>query len=291
MRVSSSSIIGPVCVITVSAAGYLSFATKFGAPGRSASYDFVVVGGGTAALAIAARLAENVSNGVAVIEVGGFYEIDNGNTSTVPHLGQVYDNAAITILHDYPSVDWEFETAPQAGLNNTRQRYWRGKTVGGSSALNNVVYQRGTNGSYQMWTDMVGDQSYTFEALLPYFKKGVQFTPANTALRPENASVPAVSNDAYSSSGGPLQVSYNNYAIPFDSWMKKAFNEVGLHEIQNFVSGKLIGHQYTSQEIDALDETRSPSESAYLHEALTSSSNIIPSLSEYTSKTNHIFFK
>jgi len=64
-----------------------------------------------------------------------------------------------------------------------------------------------------------------------------------------------------------------------------------LHEIQNFVSGKLIGHQYTSQEIDALDETRSPSESAYLHEALTSSSNIIPSLSEYTSKTNHIFFK
>jgi hypothetical protein len=51
MRVSSSSIIGPVCVITVSAAGYLPFATKFGVPGRSASYDFVVVGGGTVGLA------------------------------------------------------------------------------------------------------------------------------------------------------------------------------------------------------------------------------------------------
>jgi choline dehydrogenase len=120
---------------------------------------------------------------------------------------------------------------------------------------------------------MVGDQSYTFEALLPYFKKGVQFTPANAALRPENASVPAVSTDAYSSSGGPLQVSYNNYAIPFDSWMKKAFNEVGLHEIQDFVSGQLIGHQYTSQEIDPLDETWSSSETSYLHEALTSSNN------------------
>jgi choline dehydrogenase len=195
----------------------------------------VVVGGGTAGIAIAARLAENNSNSVAVIEAVGFYEIDNGNISTVPHLGQVYDNAAITTLHDYPSVDWEFETAPQPGLNNIRQHYWHGKTLGGSSALNNVVCQRGTIDSYQKWADMVGDQSYTFEALLPYFKKGVQFTPANAALRPENASVPAVSNDAYSSSGGPLQVSYNNYAIPFDSWMKKAFNEVGLHEILDFI--------------------------------------------------------
>jgi choline dehydrogenase len=139
--------------------------------------------------------------------------------------------------------------------------------------LNNVVYQRGTIDSYQMWVDMMGDQSYTFEALLPYFNKGVQFTPANVALRPDIASVLAVSNDAYGSSGGPLQVSYNNYAIPFDSWMKKAFNEIGLPEIQDFVSGKLIGHQYTSQEIDPLDETRSSSETSYLHETLTSSSN------------------
>jgi ribulose 1,5-bisphosphate synthetase/thiazole synthase len=88
MRVSSSSIIGPVCAITVSAASYLRFASKFGVPGRNASYDFVVVGGGTAGLAIAVRVAENISNSVAVIEAGEFYEIDNGNIPTVPHLGQ-----------------------------------------------------------------------------------------------------------------------------------------------------------------------------------------------------------
>jgi choline dehydrogenase len=134
MRVSSSSIIAPVFATTVSAASYLPFASRFGVPGRNASYDFVVIGGGTAGLAIATRLAENVLNSVAVIEAGGFYQIDNGNISTVPHLGQVYDNAAIITLHDCPSVDWEFETAPQAGLNNTRQHYWHGKTLGGSSA-------------------------------------------------------------------------------------------------------------------------------------------------------------
>lgn len=68
-----------------------------------------------------------------------------------------------------------------------------------------------------MWADIVADQSYTFETLLPYFNEGVKFTPAKAVLRPENASVPTVSNDAYSSSGGPLQISYNNYVILFDN--------------------------------------------------------------------------
>jgi choline dehydrogenase len=100
----------------------------------------MVVGGRTAGLAIPARLAENCANIVVVIEAGGFYHTENGNISEVPRLGVVYDNVATTTLHDYPSVDWEFETAPQTGLNNTRQHYWRGNTSGGSSALNNVVY-------------------------------------------------------------------------------------------------------------------------------------------------------
>jgi choline dehydrogenase len=55
-----------------------SLAKSFGAPGKNASYDYVVVGGGTGGLAIAARLAENKNVSVAVIEAGGFYQIDNG---------------------------------------------------------------------------------------------------------------------------------------------------------------------------------------------------------------------
>lgn len=121
-----------------------------------------------------------------------------------------------------------------------------------------------------MWVDMVGDQSYTFDALLPYFQKGVNFTAANPILRPANATVPDVSEDAYSSSGGPLEVSYSNYAIPFDSWTAKAFKEVGLPEIQDFVSGRLIGAQYTPYKLDPSDETRSSSKTSYLDSALSS---------------------
>lgn len=256
---------------TASASGYLSYASQFGVPGRNASYDYVIIGGGTAGLAIATRIAQNTSNSVAIIEAGGFYEVDNGNTSVVPRLGSYGTSTSITTLHDSPTVDWEFETAPQASLNEIQAHYWRGKTLGGSSALNNAVYQRGTIGSYQMWADAVGDQSYTFDALLPYFRKSVQFTPANAALRPQNASVLPVSGEAFSPSGGPLKVSYTNYAIPFDSWMQKAFNEIGLSEIQDFVSGNLIGHQYTSHQTEADEQTRSSSESSFLREALDSS--------------------
>jgi len=60
-----------------------SLATSFGAPGKNASYDYVVVGGGTGGLAIAARLAEDKNVSVAVIEAGGFYQIDNGEGRSV----------------------------------------------------------------------------------------------------------------------------------------------------------------------------------------------------------------
>jgi len=62
-----------------------SFATSFGTPGKNASYDYVIVGGGTGGLAIAARLAENKNTSVAVIEAGGFYQVDNGEGRLVLH--------------------------------------------------------------------------------------------------------------------------------------------------------------------------------------------------------------
>lgn len=59
--------------------GFDPLGNSFGVPGTSASYDFVIVGGGTGGLAIAARLAEGNNASVAVVEAGGFYQIDNGN--------------------------------------------------------------------------------------------------------------------------------------------------------------------------------------------------------------------
>lgn len=105
---------------------------------KNATFDYVVVGGGTAGLAVAMRLAEDPSYTVAVVEAGGFYQIENGNLTVVPAYNVEF--AAINDLTANPTVDWGFVTTPQAGANNRTLHYARGKTLGGCSALNaNIV--------------------------------------------------------------------------------------------------------------------------------------------------------
>ena len=122
------------------------------------AYDYIVVGGGTAGLAIAARLAEGSSNSIAVIEAGGFYEQDNGNFSVIPGFCTVFAGTAPDDFN--PLVDWGLVTEPQKvspqlseqfmnhidmnvkGAGNRRLHYPRGKTLGGSSARNFMYYHR-----------------------------------------------------------------------------------------------------------------------------------------------------
>lgn len=90
----------------------LVLGSAFGLPGANATFDYVVAGGGTGGLAIATRLAEDPSVSVAVIEAGGFYEIDNGILSVTPGYATFYTGADPTNYQ--PLVDWGFHTVPQA---------------------------------------------------------------------------------------------------------------------------------------------------------------------------------
>ena len=86
--------------------------SSFGIPTLDATFDYVVVGAGTAGLPLATRLAQNGSNSVAVVEAGGIYQIDNGNLSVVPPY-MVYFTG--TDPEDFnPLVDWGYATIPQA---------------------------------------------------------------------------------------------------------------------------------------------------------------------------------
>nr|AUZ97941.1 glucose-methanol-choline oxidoreductase [Aspergillus terreus] len=237
------------------------FGTSFGILAKNASYDYVIVGGGTAGLTVAARLAAQPNVSVAVIEAGSFYEIDNGNISQVPGYGANY--LSFNDLTPSPVlVDWGLITEPQDGLNNRQIHYSAGKTLGGSSALNDMIFHRATKGSYQRWAELVDDDTYTWDKLLPYLKKSVDFTkPKDAATYPYDASV-------YSPEGGPLQVSFPNYRAPCDDFMETAFTKSGLKPIKGLNSGHLDGFAPTTFVINPADQTRSSSEAAFLQEAL-----------------------
>ena len=135
MKVSSLLSLAGLCLFRGTEAYYRGgpiWGNNFGIWGQNASYDYVIVGGGTAGLALATRLAENTSLTVAVIEAGGFYEEDNGNISVVPGLSLAYTSPTTLLTHAFPSVDWAIETTPQDGLNDQIYHYWRGRTLGGT---------------------------------------------------------------------------------------------------------------------------------------------------------------
>ncbi|KAL8935222.1 MAG: hypothetical protein Q9216_005532 [Gyalolechia sp. 2 TL-2023] len=234
---------------------------SFGLPGINATFDYVVVGGGTAGLTVASRLAADPSISVAVIEAGGFYE-DIGNTSVVPGYCTLY--AGTDPADTNPAIDWNFLTVPQAGANNRRLHYARGKTLGGSSARNFLYFHRQTVGSAQKWADETRDQSYTFPNILPYYQKSINYT-APTVPYPNSTN--DQDESVFSARGGPLQVSHGAYNDPFATWVLPALQAIGQKAIDGFQSGMLLGSAYVLATIDPTRATRSSSESSFLNEA------------------------
>ena len=236
----------------------------FGIPGEPASFDYIIVGGGTAGLPLARRLAADGS-AVAVIEAGGFYEIENGNRSEIPAYATAPPN---------PSLDWQITTEPQTGFKGRKVPYTAGRTLGGSSARNIMWFHRSDAGSYQVWADQVRDQSYTFKNMLPFFGKSTSYRPPDNALRPANATVDLNSKVFEGSSTGPLEVGYSSYVNGFSAWFVKGLAQLGLKGlVGGLFDGDLLGYQYIMTSTTS-DQRRSSSEVSYLREALTTTFNL-----------------
>ncbi|RDL33850.1 Uncharacterized protein BP5553_08218 [Venustampulla echinocandica] len=253
--------------------------SSFGVPG-DASYDYVIIGGGNAGLTLAARLSKK--NTVAVIEAGSFYEIDNGNISQVPAFDAYFTGKDHNDFN--PLIDWGFLTTPQNELLNATAHFARGKTLGGCTARNYMAYHRATKQTYQKWADDVGDQSYSFDQWLPFFEKSIHYTPPDPHKRAANAT-PAVDLKPLAT-GGPLSVTFSNYAQAGASWVEKGFREIGISSILGFTSGNLLGSSYILGTINAKTQLRDSSETSFLASALDSEN-----LSVYISSlAKRIFF-
>ncbi|KAI1194132.1 GMC oxidoreductase [Nemania serpens] len=272
-RRSVSSCVTALCGFASLAAATRLLGSSFGVPGKDATFDYIVVGGGNAGLTIATRLAEQQSGRVAVVEAGTFYELGNGNLSQVPGS----DNMWISKAKDdwQPLIDWGYVTTPQKHALNTELHYARGKTLGGCTARNYMIYQRPTVGSCKMWADAVADDSYTWENMLPYYQKSICFTPPSSS-RFAN-STPLFDSSVMGDCTGPVSVTYSNYANSFASWATEGLAAMGMRPIKGFQSGELLGQSYVMSTIDAKKQTRESSETAFLRRALA-----YPNYSVYT---------
>jgi choline dehydrogenase len=239
---------------------------------------FEVIGGGTAGITIASRLAEDPSISVAIVEAGGFYEVDNGNYSVLPGL-YPYSSflAATESFPQQPLMDWGLVSVPQTGALNRKIHYAQGKTLSGSSALNAMAYHRSTIGSFQRWADLTDDESYTFENLLPYFEKSCNFTPPNDEKRKTPNATVKYDRSVFSDTGGPLKVSYSNWVDPALTWVQRAFEYIGLPISDvGFNSGLLTGKTaWLLSTIDPATGERSSSQRSFLEQAIKNTNIIV----------------
>ncbi len=200
------------------------------------------------------------------------YELDNGNFTQLPADTSDYLGKDPAVYN--PLIDWRQKTTPQAGFDGASVYYPHGRALGGGSSRNFMWYQRGSAGSYQKCANEVGDPSYTFANFLPFFQKSVKFTEPDQQIRAANA-LPKFDLAAFSPSGGPLQVSYPNFAGPAAALLSQGLEAIGLVELPGMSSGNLLGWTWVTHAIDPTTQTRSTSESAFLREALQLNGNLV----------------
>ncbi|MBO9443067.1 choline dehydrogenase [Phaeobacter italicus] len=205
--------------------------------------DYVIVGGGSAGATLASRLSEDPNTTVCLLEAGG-----RGDSILVRAPA-----AVVAMLPGRPKINnWAYETVPQPGLNGRSGYQPRGKGLGGSSAINAMLYIRGHAGDYDEWASL-GCEGWDWQSVLPYFRKA------------ENNERGA--NDVHGASG-PLQVSNQKSPRPITDAFVAAGQSLQIRQVDDFNSGDNEGiglYQVTQFHDEARNGERCSAAAAYLH--------------------------
>ena len=181
------------------------------------SFDYIIVGAGTAGCVLANRLSKDPSKRVLLLEAG---KKDNYFWIDIP-VGYLY-----TIGN--PRTDWCFETEPETGLNGRRIGYARGKVIGGCSSINAMIYMRGQKSDYDHW-ESLGNRGWAWSDVLPIFRRSEDYQHGA---------------DDFHGSGGELRVEERrvNWEI-LDVW-RDAAEQCGIPKIDEFNRGDNVGNAY-----------------------------------------------
>ncbi len=181
------------------------------------SFDYVIVGAGSAGCVLANRLSADPRRKVAVLEAGGD---DNWIWFHIP-VGYLY-------AMGNPRADWCFKTEAEPGLNGRALNYPRGKVIGGCSAINGMIYMRGQSSDFDQWRQL-GNPGWGWDEVLPYF------------LRSEDQSR---GSDELHGAGGDWRVEDMRLTWDVLDRFRDAADEMGIPKIDDFNRGSNEGCTY-----------------------------------------------
>ncbi|RMZ78267.1 hypothetical protein DV737_g3982, partial [Chaetothyriales sp. CBS 132003] len=179
-------------------------------------FDYLILGGGTAGLVIAGRLSENGNVTVGVIEAGK-NKLGDPLVDTPAVFLQMFGN---------PDYDWAYKTTPQIADEGTKQHHMvRGKMLGGSSAINYMMYVRGSDADYDDWATIVGDKQWSWSEMKKYMLKHQTLEPIDEKVT-DRSTKPFVSENHGTS--GPIHTSFNPWQLDIeDDIIKSADKAAG----------------------------------------------------------------
>ena len=191
--------------------------------------DYIIIGGGSAGCVLAARLSENPDHRVVLIEAGG------NDSNPLIHIPAGYIKTMVN-----PAMNWMFKNEASDGVHGRRIDMPRGKVLGGSSAINAMLYIRGQAADYNSWAQR-GNPGWSYEEVLPYFKKA-EHADANTDSvwrRTNERLLPD-----YHGTGGPLNVSDIRSSYPILDQFTQAAKQCGFPKNADFNGTKQEGFGY-----------------------------------------------
>lgn len=201
------------------------------------TYDFIVIGGGTAGLAVSARLSQLMpTSSILVVEAGP--DAANEPTINIPGLKGANFNS---------KYDWNLTSVPQSGANGRTISLTRGKVLGGSSALNFMGWDRASRGEFDAW-----GEGWTWEEMSTAMLRAENFT------RPAQEGVYGRRGVAY---GGPLQTVVNTVFPEQQNAFMPTMQNLGLRRNLESLAGHILGTQRQPSNIRARDYARSYSTS------------------------------